>query len=79
MSTTITAKFDGKVFLPESPVDLKPQTRYVLRVEQELPATEEKDGWEVIESLIGSVQGPPDLSLNHDHYLYGLPKKPELK
>ena len=26
--------------------------------------------------VIGSVKGlPPDLSVNHDHYLYGVPKK----
>ncbi len=76
MSTTVTATFDGKVLVPESPVDLKPHARYVLHVEQELPpVAESSDGWDVIESLIGSVQGPPDLSVNHDHYAYRLPKK----
>lgn len=77
MSTTITATFDGKVLLPDTPLDLKPQARYRLQVEEELPATDEKVGWDVIESLIGSVQGPPDWSRNLDHYLYGHPRKEE--
>jgi hypothetical protein len=29
-------------------------------------------------SFAGSVEGlPEDMALNHDHYLYGVPKKPE--
>lgn len=31
---------------------------------------------ERLEPVVGSVKGlPPDLSVNHDHYLYGVPKK----
>jgi hypothetical protein len=31
---------------------------------------------DVLGDLIGSVKGlPSDLSLNHDHYLYGTPKR----
>lgn len=28
-----------------------------------------------LRSVVGKVQAPPDASLNHDHYLYGQPKK----
>ncbi len=31
---------------------------------------------EVFKDLIGKAEGlPPDSSINHDHYLYGAPKK----
>jgi hypothetical protein len=33
--------------------------------------------YERLSPVIGTVSGlPSDLSINHDHYLYGLPKKP---
>ena len=40
----------------------------------------ERDGqptvWEKLLNLAGSVKGlPPDAAANHDHYLYGTPKK----
>lgn len=31
--------------------------------------------WSAIESLIGSVPGPEDSAREHDHYLYGSPKR----
>ena len=33
------------------------------------------DAWAIIEQLIGTVDAPPDWSLEHDHYLYGTPKR----
>jgi hypothetical protein len=30
-----------------------------------------------LQSLIGSVDAPPDWSAEHDHYLYGTPKRVE--
>jgi hypothetical protein len=74
MTATLTAKFDGKAFLPESPVDLKPDARYVLVVKEKLPA-EAPTAWDVLASMAGTVPGPPDWSVNLDHYLYGVPKK----
>ena len=32
-------------------------------------------GWDVLESLVGSIDGPPDWASEHDHYLYGTPKR----
>ena len=34
-----------------------------------------EDAWDVLKSLIGTVQMPADWSLEHDHYLYGTPKR----
>jgi len=32
--------------------------------------------WDKLLELAGSVEGlPPDMAENHDHYLYGTPKK----
>jgi|GEM_PF-4321867 len=33
-----------------------------------------RDPWDVIEGLIGTIDGPSDWSDQHDHYLYGTPK-----
>ena len=31
--------------------------------------------WTVLESLTGTIQAPSDWSSEHDHYLYGIPKR----
>ncbi len=31
--------------------------------------------YEVFKDLIGVIDGPPDLSENHDHYAHGAPKR----
>lgn len=31
--------------------------------------------WEALRALAGTVEGPPDWARNHDHYLYGTPKR----
>lgn len=37
------------------------------------PSAEE---WDPLDALIGSLDGgPPDSSINHDHYIYGVAKK----
>ncbi|MBW4541608.1 MAG: hypothetical protein KME43_21050 [Myxacorys chilensis ATA2-1-KO14] len=35
------------------------------------------DAWNVLESLTGTVEAPTDWSAEHDHYLYGTPKRQE--
>jgi hypothetical protein len=35
------------------------------------------DAWSVLESMKGSVEGPPDWSSELDHYLYRTPKRDE--
>jgi len=34
----------------------------------------QQNAWDVLESIIGTVEAPPDWSINHDHYLYGTAK-----
>jgi hypothetical protein len=31
--------------------------------------------WDVLDELTGSVAAPPDWAEEHDHYLYGIPKR----
>lgn len=37
------------------------------------------DAWDVLESLSGAVEAPADWSAEHDHYLYGTPKRQEIE
>jgi len=76
----IKGHFDGKVFVPDEPVDLPRGQRLILHVE---PAPESNqpagDAWSVLDLLSGSVEAPPDWAAEHDHYLYGTPKRSEKK
>ena len=36
--------------------------------------TDEKDPFELIIGLVDDPDGPDDVAVNHDHYLYGAPK-----
>jgi hypothetical protein len=31
--------------------------------------------WDLLENLTGTVEAPEDCSAEHDHYLYGTPKR----
>ena len=42
-------------------------------VEVSPPGT--RDPWDIIEGLVGTIDGPTDWSSQHDHYLYGTPKR----
>jgi hypothetical protein len=35
------------------------------------------NAWDILESLTGTVEAPTDWSAEHDHYLYGTPKRQE--
>lgn len=74
MSKTLHVLFDGKVLRPKEPVDLKPNTHYIVTIEREEPSGEQTL-WDVLSNLIGTVEGPEDWSQEHDHYLYGIPKR----
>jgi predicted DNA-binding antitoxin AbrB/MazE fold protein len=75
MGTTLIAIYDGQVLRPEGPVDLKPNTRYQVIIEREVHLIKGRDAWEVLEQVVGAVQAPEDWATEHDHYLYGTPKR----
>ena len=75
MTKTLTAIFDGEVLRPEEPIDLMPNVRYLVTVEQEVAAIEGENAWDALARLTGTVEGPTDWAAEHDHYLYGTPKR----
>jgi len=66
--------FDGKALQPVEPVDLEPNTEYLVTIKKEV-SLEKKSLWNIIDDIIGKVDGPSDWSEEHDHYLYGTPKR----
>lgn len=70
MSKTLGATFDGNVFRPDEPVELRTNTRVRLTVEPaEVPEREPVSFLGVARSL--GLDGPPDWSSRLDEYLYG--------
>jgi hypothetical protein len=81
MTEKVRAVFDGKVFYPEEPVELEINGHYLLKIEPakkkeaiEKSKNAESDSAFDIASL-AVVTGIADLSTEHDHYLYGTPKR----
>lgn len=76
MKTLITVTFDGKVLRPDEPLDWELNKRYVVAIEPEVQQlSEDHQGWDAIEDLAGTVEAPTDWAIEHDHYLYGTPKR----
>jgi hypothetical protein len=81
--TTLKAHFDGKVLVPDEPVNLPVNRALKVQVEpvepSAAPASEEKPLLKLlkaIEAMPSNPDWPPDGAAQHDHYLYGLPKRP---
>lgn len=75
-----SAHFDGKVIVPEDPVDLPRDRSFVVHVET--PAsTDSAEGGVPLHALQWLAENavdddlPSDLSAQHDHYLYGTPRR----
>ena len=77
MDRIVSATFDGQAFQPDTPLDLQPNTRYILSFHPALESHPEVEGdaWDVLERLIGTVDAPSDWSIEHDHYIHGTPKR----
>jgi hypothetical protein len=70
MTKTIYLTFDGEVFRPEEPVDLKPDTRVRATIEPATAAVGRPGSFfETARSL--NLEGPPDWSSRLEDYLYG--------
>lgn len=74
MNLRITAVFDGNVLRPDTFLDLAPNTRYVITIQESISPPIAGDAWDVLEEMTGTVEAPTDWSSEHDHYLYGTPK-----
>ncbi len=70
MSATVTATFDGKVFLPDEPLHLEPNTKVRITIEKTQPAPPDARSFlQTAQSL--RLDGPPDWSARFEEYLYG--------
>jgi len=74
LTKTFYVIFDGKVLHPEEEADLEPDTRYIVTIERD-ERVEGDSLWDVFSKLAGTIEGPQDWSEEHDHYLYGTPKR----
>lgn len=84
----IKAHFDGKVIVPDEPVQLPKGRPLVVHVDVSQGQKKTKRpkkgkgvsalSW-LAENAVKEDGLPADLAHQHDHYLYGTPKKPEPK
>lgn len=77
MNKTLTATFDGHSLYPDTPLDLEPNKRYVITISTGFQTAEEGSAWDILETLVGTLEAPEDWASEHDHYLYGVPKRSE--
>ena len=74
---TVTAHFDGRVFVPDEPVDLPVGTPVRIVLEPAETATRPLLGLlAALQQLPDNPDAPTDGAAQHDHYLYGTPKRP---
>ncbi len=70
MGNMIEALFDGEVFRPAEPITLRPNTQVWINIETKQPDKDSAQSFlRTARSL--NLDGPPDWSLNFEHYLYG--------
>ena len=77
--TVLKAHFDGKVLVPDEPVNLPVNCALEVHVQPVLETVGEKPLLKllsVLEELPDNPDWPADGAAQHDHYLYGLPKRP---
>jgi hypothetical protein len=77
---TVSAHFDGKVIVPDEPLDLPANQALILQIQpvggEAAPAEESVLSW-LAANAAESDALPTDLADRHDHYLYGCPSKAE--
>jgi hypothetical protein len=76
---TLKARYDGRVFIPEEPVDLPPGCVLEISVHSP-PASDAKSSLAKLAEIANMFPDDPDMptdaAAQHDHYLYGTPKRP---
>ena len=74
-----SAHFDGNVIVPEQAVDLPRDRSFVVRIETaDSPGPAGDHAPSALQWLAENAvddELPADLSAEHDHYLYGTPKR----
>jgi len=78
MSRTIPVIFDGEVFRPVEPVDLPAGREYQVTVDEEVTEADLEAMPQALRRILERARAmdlPSDLAAQHDHYLYGTPKR----
>jgi hypothetical protein len=73
MTHTISAHFDGRVLVPDEPIDLPTGQR--LRIQVDLASDAEPRFADLLGFAADVPGAPADLAMQHDHYLTGTPKR----
>lgn len=73
MTRTITARFDGKVFVPDEPLQFP--VGQSIQFQVELPDSPTPRFSELLTLEADLPDAPSDLAAQVDHYLYGTPKR----
>jgi hypothetical protein len=73
MSTNFSAHFDGRVIVPDEPLSLPVGEKLLVRIE---PASAQAGQFANLSEFSADFpDSPGDLAVQHDHYLYGTPKR----
>jgi hypothetical protein len=74
----VKAHFDGKVIVPDEPVDLPKDQPLIVQVRlarsRKKPKKQSALDW-IAENAVADDSLPADFSYQLDHYLYGTPKQ----
>jgi hypothetical protein len=77
--STVKARFDGRVFVPQEPVDLPVGMELEIVLPRSVPNGTDNGSLaaltESLEKLPVNPDWPADGAAQHDHYLYGTPKR----
>lgn len=76
--TILKAHFDGRVLVPDEPVDLPVNCALEVQVKRlgSAPAPDKPlQKLAEVARQFPVADAPPDGAAQHDHYLYGLPKR----
>ncbi len=73
MTQSIFAKYDGSVIVPDEPLELAAGQR--LRVEFQTIDADKPKFADLLNLEADLPDAPADLASQHDHYLYGTPKR----
>jgi hypothetical protein len=71
---TVRPHFDGKVIVPDEPLDLAPNEPLILQIQpvnRKNASTEPSAMDWIAANAVDSDALPQDLAERHDHYLYG--------
>jgi hypothetical protein len=72
----IRARVDGRVFIPEQRVDLPEGSIVEIPIAPPSEPTPLAKLAEIADMFPEDPDYPPDGAAQHDHYFYGLPKRP---